>query len=98
MLLSVLGIALMYIFVAALAVFAYEPETFDNFFAALYWATTALTTVGYGDIYPHTDVGRLISMVSSIFGIAIIALPSGIMTAGFMEELRRSAEKRDRHD
>jgi voltage-gated potassium channel len=46
-----------------------------------------LTTVGYGDIYPVSDIGRLISIISSIVGIAIIALPSGIITAGYIEEL-----------
>lgn len=90
----VLIIALSYIFVSALAMFANEPETFDTFFHALYWATTALTTVGYGDIFPHSAVGQLISMVSSLFGIAIIALPAGVVTAGFMEQIDKDKEER----
>lgn len=89
---SVLVIALAYIFVSALAMFSYEPETFDSFFDALYWATTALTTVGYGDVYPHSNVGQLISMVSSLFGIAVIALPAGIVTAGFVDEINKGKE------
>ena len=60
---------------------------FDDFFDAFYWAACTLTTVGYGDIYPISDVGRLISIVSSVVGIAIIALPSGIVTAGYLEEI-----------
>ena len=84
---SVLIIALSYIFVSALAMFSYEPDTFQSFFDALYWATTALTTVGYGDVYPLTRVGQFISMISSLFGIAIIALPAGVITGGFMEEI-----------
>ncbi|WP_197735976.1 ROK family protein [Arabiibacter massiliensis] len=88
-LLSVLGVAVMYIFVSGLIMFVNEPDTFDNFFDSLYWATTALTTVGYGDVYPVTDVGKFISMVSSLFGIAIIALPAGIITGGFLEQVRR---------
>lgn len=92
-LMSVLAIALGYIFVSALAMFSYEPETFDSFFDALYWATTALTTVGYGDVYPTTQIGQLISMVSSIFGIAVIALPAGIVTGGFLEEINKRKEK-----
>ncbi len=91
---SVLLIALSYIFVSALAMFSYEPDTFDSFFDALYWATTALTTVGYGDIYPKTTVGQLISMLSSLFGIAVIALPAGIVTAGFMDEINRDKKER----
>ena len=62
---------------------------FDSFFDALYWATTTLTTVGYGDVYPVSDLGRVISMLSSIFGIAVIALPSGVITAGYLEELKQ---------
>ena len=46
-----------------------------------------MTTVGYGDIYPVTTAGRIIMMISSIFGIAIVALPAGIITAGFMDAL-----------
>ena len=93
-LLSVLVIALAYIFVSALAMFSYEPETFDNFFDALYWAATALTTVGYGDVYPVSDVGKLISMISSLFGVAVIAMPAGIVTGGFLEEINKEKEER----
>ena len=49
--------------------------------------TVSLTTVGYGDIYPITTIGRIVTMVSSIFGIAIVALPAGIITAGYMSEI-----------
>lgn len=84
-LLYVLILALSYIFVTALIMFSYEPGTFDDFFEALYWATSALTTVGYGDIYPVSNIGRFISMISSLFGIAVIALPAGIVTAGFID-------------
>ena len=92
-LLTVVGFALFYIFVTALFMFNVEqsvnPETgelfFENFFDALYWSTCTLTTVGYGDIYPISDIGRVVSMISALVGIAIIALPSGIITAGYME-------------
>ncbi|MBR1897191.1 MAG: two pore domain potassium channel family protein, partial [Pyramidobacter sp.] len=60
-----------------------------TFFDAIYWATVSLTTVGYGDLYPITTVGRLVAMISSLFGIAIVALPAGIITAGYMEELQK---------
>ena len=62
--------------------------TFEDFFDALYWATVTLTTVGYGDMIPVTDIGRFVSMLSSLFGVAIIALPSGVITASYMDELR----------
>ena len=70
-----------------------DSSMFVNFFDALYWATTTLTTVGYGDIYPATDVGRIISMFSSLFGVAIIALPSGVITASYLDELREERKK-----
>ncbi|OTA26370.1 hypothetical protein B9G54_05155 [Alloscardovia macacae] len=83
-------IAVGYIFVSALVVFNVEPQTFKSFFDALYWATVSLTTVGYGDIYPVTVVGRLFTMLSSILGIAVIALPSSILTADLMIILNES--------
>ena len=78
--------AVSYILVSALIVFNAEPEAFNTFFEAVYWATISLTTVGYGDIYPVTTIGRVVTMVSSIFGVAIIALPSGVITAGYLAE------------
>lgn len=95
-LLTVLALAVSYIFVTALVMFNAEPhidpqtgeETFRSFFDALYWATVTLTTVGYGDLCPVTDVGRVVSMLSSLFGVAIIALPSGVITASYLDELR----------
>lgn len=101
-LLSVLMLALFYIFITALVMFNTEPHinpetsavTFNSFFDALYWATVTLTTVGYGDLYPVTDIGRVVSMPSSLFGVAIIALPSGVITASYLEELREYRQKR----
>lgn len=102
-LLTVLGIAVFYIFVSALIMFNAEPHrnpdtgnvSFENFFDALYWATVTLTTVGYGDVTPVTNIGRLISMLSSLFGVAIIALPSGVITAAYIEELRAQKKEED---
>ena len=82
-------LAVGYIVVSALVIFNVEPDSFNNFFEAVYWATVSLTTVGYGDIYPVSTLGRIITMVSSIFGIAVVALPAGIITAGYMSELRK---------
>ena len=76
-----------YILVSALAVFNVEPDTFNTFFDALYWATVSLTTVGYGDIYTVSTLGRVITMVSSVLGVAVVALPAGIVTAGYMKAL-----------
>lgn len=86
-LIAVGTLAIAYIIISALVVFNVEPESFNNFFDAIYWATVSLTTVGYVDIYPITTIGRIVTMVSSIFGIAIVALPAGIITAGYMGEI-----------
>ena len=79
-----------YILVAALVIFNVEPDTFNNFFEAVYWATISLTTVGYGDIYPTSEIGRVFTMLSSFLGIAIVALPAGIITAGYMTEIEKT--------
>ena len=82
-----LQLAIAYIFVSALVIFNAEPDSFRDFFEALYWATVLLTTVGFGDITPVTVIGRGVAMCSSIFGIAIVALPSAIITAGYMRQI-----------
>jgi len=93
---AVLIISVFYIFLTALIMYNVEPRinpetgeyTFEEFFDALYWATVTLTTVGYGDMIPATNIGHLVSMISSLFGVAIIALPSGVITASYLDELR----------
>lgn len=80
-------LAVGYILITSLIMFNVEPETYNNFFNAIYWATVSLTTVGYGDIYAVSVIGKVITMISSLFGIAIVALPAGIITAGYMEEI-----------
>lgn len=97
-LIAVCALAGGYILVAALIVFNVEPDSFDNFFEAVYWATVSLTTVGYGDIYPISTAGRIITMASSIFGIAIVALPAGIITAGYMKELEKRQKEEDERE
>lgn len=88
-LLVVCGIAVIYTLVSALVIFNVEPDTFNNFFDAVYWATVSLTTMGYGDIYPVSVAGRIVTMISSFMGIAIVALPAGIITSGMMEEINK---------
>ena len=91
-LLFVFGIAVGYVLISALVVFNVEPDTFGNFFDAVYWATVSLTTMGYGDIYPVTVAGKVVTMISSFMGIAIVALPASIITTGLMEELNEKKE------
>lgn len=92
---TVFLIAIAYIIITALIMFNIEESSmFNDFFDAIYWATTTLTTVGYGDIYPATDLGRVISMFSAILGVAVIALPSGVITASYLDELREEKKNK----
>jgi voltage-gated potassium channel len=76
-----------------------QPDAFPNILATLWWAVVTLTTVGYGDVYPVTVLGKLLSGIISILGIILIALPSGIITSGFVkvydEEKIKNAEEKD---
>lgn len=86
---AVATMAIAYVLISALVIYNVEPESFKTFFDAIYWATISLTTVGYGDIYPITTIGRIVTMISSVFGIAIIALPSGVITAGYLDTINK---------
>ncbi len=68
-----------------------QPEIFRNAFSGLWWAVATLTTVGYGDIYPITVMGRVLGAFIAISGIAALAIPTGIITAGLTERLDRHA-------
>ncbi|MCD7784702.1 MAG: ion transporter [Oscillospiraceae bacterium] len=92
-LIAVGTMALGYVLISALVIFNVEPDTFGSFFDAIYWATVSLTTMGYGDIYPVSTAGRIVTMLSSFMGIAIVALPSGIITAGFMDEISKKDDE-----
>lgn len=96
-LITVFLTSVFYIIISALIMYNAEVGNFDTYFDALYWATTALTTVGYGDIYPTTELGRWISMISSFLGIAVVAIPSGIITAGYMKEVDEYHNQKERN-
>ncbi len=92
-LIAVLILITIYIFVSAMLIFQLEPNLFESFFDALYWATISITTIGYGDISPVTDIGRFITMISALMGVAVIALPSGMITAAYMNEISKKKSK-----
>lgn len=60
-----------YIFISALVIFNVEPETFNNFFDAIYWAIVSFTTIGYGDIYAVSMAGKVIMIILSVFGLQL---------------------------
>ena len=101
---AVVLVALFDIFVTAIIIFQSEKEIdpvtgeyiFKTFYDAFYWATITLTTVGFGDLCPVSEMGKTLSIISSLVGIGVIAMPSSIITAGFMQELNlRTNEKNE---
>jgi len=66
-----------------------QPDKFSSIPESMWWGITTLTTVGYGDIYPITTLGKILGGVISLLGIAMFALPTGILSSGFTEEMRR---------
>lgn len=90
---AVFILVVIYIFISAMLMFQLEPNLFETFFDALYWATISITTIGYGDISPVTLLGRIITMISALVGMAVIALPTGIITASYMQEITRKKSK-----
>lgn len=84
-------------FIAAMLMYDVEhiaqPEVFDNALSALWWAMATITTVGYGDIYPITTLGRILSAFITFMGIGLTAIPTGIISAGFIEQSREMKRK-----
>lgn len=70
-----------------------QPRAFSSIPAAMWWAVQTLTTVGYGDVYPATPLGKLLGGVVATLGVGMFALPAGILGSGLMEEIRRSREE-----
>jgi len=71
-----------------------QPEAFANIGEALWWAVATLTTVGYGDIYPVTGIGKILSGIIALLGIGIVALPTGIISSAYIEEIQYNREIR----
>jgi voltage-gated potassium channel len=65
-----------------------QPDKFPNVLSAFWWSIATLTTIGYGDVYPITSLGKVISAMISLIGIGFIALPTGIISSGFIDEFR----------
>ncbi len=70
-----------------------QPEAFPNIIASFWWAIATLTTVGYGDVYPVTGLGRILSGIIALLGIGLVALPTGIISSGFLAELEDQKKK-----
>ena len=84
---AVFLLTIVYIISMALIIFQVEPDSFNSFLDAVYWAAVSITTIGYGDISPVSEWGKIITAISALVGMAVIALPTGIITAAYMQEI-----------
>lgn len=69
-----------------------QPDQFPNIIASFWWAVATLTTVGYGDVYPITGLGKMISGLIAILGIGMVALPTGLISSGFMNKIEKKTD------
>ena len=72
-----------------------QPTVFKNAFSAIWWATSTLLTVGYGDIYPITFLGQLLGIIITFLGVGLVAIPTGIISAGFIAEYQNAKKIED---
>ena len=85
------SLSLIFIFLVAASLWMYsleheaQPEAFKNAFSGMWWAVSALLTVGYGDIYPITFWGQVFAIIIAFLGVCMVAVPTGIISAGFVE-------------
>ena len=69
-----------------------QPKSFSNIPAAMWWGIATLTTVGYGDVYPITSMGKLLGALIAVLGLGLFALPAGILGSGFIEEIQKNRQ------
>jgi voltage-gated potassium channel len=73
---------------------AAQPVKFSSISESIWWATVSLATVGYGDVYPITVGGKIFASVISLVGIGVVAIPTGIISASFVEEIIKNGDRR----
>ncbi len=73
-----------------------QPEIFSSIPSSMWWGVITLTTIGYGDTYPVTIAGKVIGSAVAIIGIAVYAIPTGIMASAFTEELRKKRHQKSK--
>lgn len=72
-----------------------QPEVFENAFSGFWWAGSTLLTIGYGDIYPITYLGKGVGIIISFLGVGLVAVPTGILSAGFVEHSSKLKDKKE---
>lgn len=97
---AALCVAAAQVYIAALLLYFIEgdnkPAQFGSITRALWWSIVTLTTVGYGDVYPETVMGRIAAGLVAVAGIGIVAMPTGILASAFAEEFRERHEAKER--
>ncbi len=98
--LSSLFIVLLLLLAASLCMYSAEheaqPDVFNNAFSGLWWSISAILTIGYGDIYPVTLAGKILAVIISILGVGVVAIPTGIISAGFVEHYNKMQKENAR--
>ena len=72
-----------------------QPEAFKNAFSGIWWSLSTIFTVGYGDIYPITPLGRFMAVIITFLGVGVVAIPTGIISAGFVEQYSKMQREED---
>lgn len=95
-------IVLLLMFAASLCMYSAEhnaqPEAFGNAFSGIWWSASTLLTIGYGDIYPITLAGKFMAIIISFLGVGMVAIPTGIISAGFVEQYTEMSNNTDEGD
>lgn len=73
-----------------------QPEVFENAFSGIWWSVSTMLTVGYGDLYPITIVGRVMAIFIAFLGVGVVAIPTGIISAGFVEQYTKKAQSQSK--
>lgn len=101
-LLSSMLIVFMLIILSSILMFniesAAQPEKFRNIFDSMWWSIATFTTVGYGDIYPVTVMGKILSTIIAFLGIGAVAVPTGIISVGFVEQIEKNTDKEEKSE
>lgn len=98
-LLASVFVIIMLILASSLCMYSVEhdaqPDVYRNAFSGIWWATSTLLTIGYGDIYPITPMGQFLGIIISFLGVGLVAIPTGIISAGFVEEYQLATRLAD---
>ncbi len=96
LLITVFGAGLMMIISASLMYeieHELQPDKFSSIFSSIWWAVATLTTIGYGDVYPVSGLGQFLAAITALFGIGLVAIPTGIISVGFLDQIQAKKEE-----